>query len=384
MGSAHVSGDPMAPPTARPASKPRRARVALRRAVVFVTTHCNFRCGFCEFAAGTLPRERKRHFPLEMWGPFLTEFKTLGGRELYLTGGEPLMHPQFWEMLTIAGREGLSVHRITTNGSMAKRMGEHELQLIRETVRAVQVSVDSPRAGEHDQSRGFDGSFERLSAFIVQLQRAGIMVHVSNVLTRELFARSADLIAWAHSAGVKHVNFQPCNWSANYGDYEAVEDKVRYQVPSQELDALDAALAEAHRAARRLRVTTNLPLLRRWVRAFCECQGTEEFFFNRMFRRFRCYVPHTTVYVGSDGEIFPCTLIRRVGTLRESSLRDLWLGAMQPVRDRLEKGAFWRECNSCYCDFPANVRHNLVRHPAGNAGLALRTLAYYTGRLRTY
>jgi Fe-coproporphyrin III synthase len=362
----------------------RPARRSLKRAVVFVTTFCNFRCGFCEFAADRLPRERKIHFPFERWEELLRDFRALGGREVYLTGGEPLMHPQFWEMVELAQGQGLPVHRITTNGSMRTQMGEKEMRLAREAVRAIQVSVDSPRTAEHDASRGFEGAMERLTEFIGALRAEGVQIHISNVLTRGLFRRSAELIEWAHGLGVRHVNFQPCNWEANYGDYDAVEDKERFAVPDEEMNSLDTALEEAHRMARRRGVSTNLPLLRRWVRAFFECQGTGEFFHDRLFVHFRCYVPHETVYVGSAGEIFPCTLLRHVGTLSEGRLSDLWEGAMQPVRDHLDRGQFFPECRSCYCDFPANVRKNIQRHPLRHAGKALSLLPYYMGRLRTH
>lgn len=371
-------------PRTLPAPKAdRRAHIGLRRAVVFVTTHCNFRCGFCEFAADQLPREKKIHFPLERWRTLLPELRALGCRDLYLTGGEPLMHPQFWELVAEAQRAGLPVHRITTNGSMLSRMGAEECRLAREAVRAIQVSVDSPVAEEHNRLRGFAGAFERLTEFIAALRAERVRVHVSNVILRENFARAPALIAWAAERGVEHVNFQPCNWDTNYGDYAPVDNKLRFQVPAEALDALDRSLGEALRTARRLKVTTNLPILRRWVRAFFECQGQGEFFFHRLFPHFRCYVPHTTVYIGSSGEVFPCTLLPRVGNLRDHALRDLWTGAMQPVRDHLDKGRFYPVCNSCYCDFPANIRKNLTRHPVRNFALAMRTLAYYTERLRT-
>jgi MoaA/NifB/PqqE/SkfB family radical SAM enzyme len=363
---------------------PPRAKVALHRAVIFVTTHCNFRCGFCEFAADLLPRSLKHHLPLELWRRLLPELQAEGCRELYLTGGEPLMHPEFWEMVGVAHGMQFPIHRITTNGSMARGLGERELRLAREAVRAMQVSVDSPVAEEHDRSRGFEGAMERLTEFIGRLRKGGVRTHISNVLTRELFERSAELIEWAKSVDVEHVNFQPCNWESNYGDYRPVENKTRYQIPASELDALDGELTRAEEAARRLGVTTNLPLLRRWVRAFFECQETDEFFHDRLFSHFRCYVPHTTVYIGSQGEVFPCTLLSRVGTLGERSFGELWVDEMQRVRNHLDGGSFFRECNSCYCDFPTNVRKNLTRHPVRNAGLALRTLAYYTHRLRTH
>jgi MoaA/NifB/PqqE/SkfB family radical SAM enzyme len=352
---------------------------------VFVTTFCNFRCGFCEFAADTLPREQKIHFPFELWEPLLVDLRAEGCQEIYLTGGEPLMHPRFWDMVRQAQRLDLPVHRITTNGSLAKQMTDADIALARDAVRAIQVSVDSPIAEEHDRIRGFEGAFARLEEFINLMISHEVPTHISNVLTEETFPRASDLIAWASSMRVSHVNFQPCNWEANYGDYRAVEDKARFRVPRDQIRSLEKSLAEADWTARQLSITTNLPILRRWVRAFFECQGAKgEFFHDRLFRHFRCYIPHTTVYIGSNGEIFPCTLLPRVGQLGEADFRTLWRANMQRVRRHLDQGKFFPVCNSCYCDFPSNLRVNLTRHPLENMGLALKTLAYYTSRLQTY
>ncbi len=368
-----------------PASVPpsHRARVALRRAVIFVTTHCNFRCGFCEFAADTLAHERKIHFPLDRWESLLSDLRRHGCRELYLTGGEPLLHPDFWEMVEMAHRAEMPIHRVTSNGSHTQRLGERERRLSREAIDAISISIDSPRADEHDRSRGFEGAFARLAEFIGQLRESAVRVHVTNVITRDSFICAAEVVELAAALGIEHVNFQPCTWQANYGDYEPIAEKRDFQVPLDDLDALERSLAEAQRTARGLGVSTNLPILRRWVRVFTEGSDSEGFFFDRVLSRFRCLVPHTAVYIGADGEVFPCTPLRSVGTLKKNSFDDLWSSAMQEIRDHLDQGKFYPECRSCHCDFPSNIRHNLTRHPLRNIGFAIGTFPHYIQRLRT-
>ena len=96
----------------------RPAERALKRVYVEITNICNLRCSFCP---GT--RRRKRLMPAG-------EFRLLAGRlrphvkYLYLhVMGEPLLHPELGELLSIAGELGFRVC-LTTNGTLLGERAE--------------------------------------------------------------------------------------------------------------------------------------------------------------------------------------------------------------------------------------------------------------------
>ena len=106
-----------------------------KRAYVEITNICSLQCSFCP---GT--RRRKRLMPAG-------EFRFLAGRlrphvkYLYLhVMGEPLLHPELGELLSIAGELGFRVC-LTTNGTL---LGERtELLLSAPALHKVSVSLHS-------------------------------------------------------------------------------------------------------------------------------------------------------------------------------------------------------------------------------------------------
>ena len=104
---------------------------------VEVTNACNLKCAMCPHTLGFVPQE---HFPME-------GFERLAAQNppplrLVLTGwGEPLLHPQFFDLVALANRFWPSTAvRFTTNGTLIdarvrERMRSLELD-------AVTVSVD--------------------------------------------------------------------------------------------------------------------------------------------------------------------------------------------------------------------------------------------------
>jgi MoaA/NifB/PqqE/SkfB family radical SAM enzyme len=64
--------------------------------------HCNLACSYC--CAESSPQASARLLPLDVALDAADEFFALGGRELFVTGGEPFLHPQIEVMITELAR----------------------------------------------------------------------------------------------------------------------------------------------------------------------------------------------------------------------------------------------------------------------------------------
>ncbi|MBP6965660.1 MAG: radical SAM protein, partial [Armatimonadetes bacterium] len=119
------------------------------------TTACNLKCVHC------------RACPVEERSPddlTLGEAKTLVDQiasvakpVLVLSGGEPLVRPDIFEIASYADERGLRV-ALATNGTLvtpqiARRIRESGVQ-------RVSVSIDGARAGSHDSFRRLPGAFD--------------------------------------------------------------------------------------------------------------------------------------------------------------------------------------------------------------------------------
>lgn len=116
---------------------------------------CNLACTYC--CAESSPKAPSRRLPVSVAREAFAEFAAMGGRELFLTGGEPFMHPELGELVTAA--EGLE-RTILTNAMIFSRGNRFDTLKGLDRSVALQVSLDSATPDLHDSQRGA-GSWAR-------------------------------------------------------------------------------------------------------------------------------------------------------------------------------------------------------------------------------
>lgn len=136
-------------------------------------TLCNLACRHCFISCG--PQEmRVPVMSLSRIEALLTEAEELGVREYYLTGGEPMLHPAFFEVLERVLKQGPAT--VLTNGLLIDEEAAGRFRGLweRSTYSLdVRVSLDGMTAEENDAVRG-RGTFARIVAGIAALSRAGL------------------------------------------------------------------------------------------------------------------------------------------------------------------------------------------------------------------
>jgi MoaA/NifB/PqqE/SkfB family radical SAM enzyme len=171
--------------------------------VVHLLDRCNLRCRHCYMEGGP---GRSRVLPEEVVVRSLEDAEGLGIRTAYLTGGEPLLHPQFSTILSRAQERGGDLElAICTNGTLVTAA---EAARIARTRARAQVSIDG-REPYHDTTRGRAGSFEAARAGIAALVDAGVPVTIVITLCRENQDCLPWLADWALAVGAERVSVQP-------------------------------------------------------------------------------------------------------------------------------------------------------------------------------
>jgi radical SAM protein with 4Fe4S-binding SPASM domain len=161
----------------------------LRYLELHLTNRCNLACRHCYLSAG-------EGNDLELIKVFkvFEEFDALQGLRLMLSGGEPLLHRNFWyinERLNDYGFRAI----LLTNGTLvtkeiAERLKCHEAQ----------VSLDGMQAS-HDILRG-QGSFAKAVKGIENLLAAGIKTSVATMATTLNKSEFEDMKELVNSLGV--------------------------------------------------------------------------------------------------------------------------------------------------------------------------------------
>jgi len=163
-----------------------------------ITDRCNLRCRHCYIGDGL-----HQDLPLGKIFKVLKEFEEIQGLRLLLSGGEPLLHPHFWDINEIV-REYPFRSILLSNGTLitkdiAKRLRVHE----------VQVSLDGMREG-HESIRG-EGTFDKTLQAIGHLQEANIQVSVATMIHRKNLKEFDGLGSLIQSKNIREWNVDvPC------------------------------------------------------------------------------------------------------------------------------------------------------------------------------
>ena len=118
-----------------------------------------------------------------------------------LTGGEPMLHPQLFETVTLARKMGFPVG-ITTNGTLIDDVNAKKLS--QSGINTVAVSVDGTKE-IHDRFRCSPGSFNKAMNGIMALKQNGIEPQVMTVASKANlhdlpalgnYLQSKDIYSW--------------------------------------------------------------------------------------------------------------------------------------------------------------------------------------------
>ncbi len=115
--------------------------------VIYDLTHrCTSRCAGCAF------REREAgELPASRWMELAREARAIGFREIMVTGGEPLAHPDIHPILPSLARE-LPVSLLTNGLALRKHAS-----LVREHANRIFVSWDAASDAVYERIRGVRG-----------------------------------------------------------------------------------------------------------------------------------------------------------------------------------------------------------------------------------
>jgi SynChlorMet cassette radical SAM/SPASM protein ScmF len=171
----------------------------------YLTEGCNLRCRHCWIEPPH--QSEKRQYPAldpELFRHIVSQAKPLGLSGVKLTGGEPLMHPRFGEVLEIIRQEAVEL-TVETNGVLCSTEMVQDLR--RSNLRHISVSLDGADADTHEWVRGVKGCFDAAVSGIQNLVAAGIRPQIIMSLMRRNVGQIERFVLLAESLGASSVKF---------------------------------------------------------------------------------------------------------------------------------------------------------------------------------
>ncbi|MBN1297496.1 radical SAM protein [bacterium] len=304
---------------------------------LYLTTGCNLHCQHCWIVPdGNRDQPYGQAIDLDALQSALAEAKPMGLVNIKLTGGEPMLHPRFQDILAMIKREEFQAD-METNGTLitadaARFIKDHS------SIRFVSVSIDSPDREFHDVFRGQSGAWEAAVAGINHLLECGIAPQVIMSVSRDNLHMVDDLIRLAIRLRAGSVKFNPVN-SMGRG--------MEMNRRGRTLD-FDEIMALKHRVIHDLQPKVPLPLIILLPPAL---MTVGELLATAMPGG-TCSVLNTMGILGS-GEYALCGIGQQYpemcyGSMGKDSLREIWL--THPAILRLRNGltdALPDVCNDC-------------------------------------
>ena len=254
-----------------------------------LTYRCNWRCVFCY---------NPRHFDREGmaladWERVFDDLRDLGTMNLTLTGGEPLEHPEFFEIAEAARRRHFAI-RIYTNGSLIDEALAARIAALYPFT--VEMSLHGATPETHDKATCRPGSQAAMLRGLDALQGLGVTVVLKTPVTSINEHELGAMIAMVSRLGVPY-KIDPNITARDDGDPKPLD-----WAPSRE--AMRAALEIG------LRTETVHPV-------------------ERTPGGINCKLGTTVLTIDPEGNVFPCHQWRHasIGNVKVTPLREMWFGS---------------------------------------------------------
>jgi radical SAM protein with 4Fe4S-binding SPASM domain len=234
---------------------------------------------------------------------------------LSISGGEPLTHPDFFEIVDAIVQRPLH-WQLDTNATLVTR--EIAARLKRLPRRPfISVSLDGMTPETYERIRG-PGSFMKTITGIAMLKAAGLRVRPFTVLSRLNYRELPEIVEFVQSLGIKSLNVTP---PSSCG---------RAQQHVQEMTLRATELREALETT--LRIEENNPrfftgpwahMLRFYRRLKAGSpmipKGADGTFRN-------CGAGWSSLTISCDGAVVPCDMSHtyRAGNIRDQPLTEIW------------------------------------------------------------
>jgi MoaA/NifB/PqqE/SkfB family radical SAM enzyme len=304
---------------------------------LYLSERCNSRCVTCDYW-----RHGRKDATLESVRRMLPAFAELRTRAILLSGGEPLLNPEWVDIAALLKSQGLVLWLLTSGLSLAKHA-----QRASELFDSVTVSLDGTRPTTYAAIRGVD-AFDKVCEGIRAVAATGVPTSVRVTLQRANYRELLGFVALAGELGARQVSFLPVDVSNAhaFARRDDVTPELALRVDDIViLDELLDALEKDHAADFATRFIAESPSkLRRTRDYFAALCGVAA------FPPVRCNAPEFSAVVGVDGSVAPCFFIPAppLAPRAPHLVRSLESEPARALRAEIRAGKR-PECTKCVC-----------------------------------
>ena len=285
-----------------------------------LTERCNLRCLHCYINQPAGSQEAMANeLTLPQIQDILDQIVDAGCLFLLVTGGEPLLRPDFADIWRYAKNKGLLL-TLFTNGvlvtpEIADLLAEYRPQL-------VEITLYGATQETYERVTGVAGSYARCMRGIELLLERGLRLNLKSVLLRANRHELDDMIAFAARLGIQY-RFDGVLWPRLDGGQGPIEQRL---TPA-EVVALDSEYPERQRERE--------DLVRRTGAGFARAKHV-----------YACGAGQRSFHIDSAGRLSVCMMARRQSyALLRGTFQDGWESFLPAVIG--QKRTLGTRCETC-------------------------------------
>ena len=310
---------------------------------LYLTERCNSRCVSCDYWRHG--RAEMNFAAVRRLLPSLARLKT---RVALLSGGEPLLNPE-WERIALALREaGLKVWLLSSGLSLAKHA-----ERAAEVFDAITISLDGTDRQSYRAIRGLD-ALDKVCEGIRAAADQGVAPGVRVTVQRSNFRQLRSFVNLAKELGARQVSFLAVDVANPHAFGRAAGFISNLALLPEELPVFDRLLSELERECaadfRSGFIAESPAKLRRMLQYFSALHG------KTAYPPVRCNAPEFSAVIGAAGRVQPCFFISAPaganfqpdGLMPDELMGTLNGERMTALRSSIRAGAR-AECKTCVC-----------------------------------
>jgi Fe-coproporphyrin III synthase len=310
---------------------------------LYLTERCNSRCVTCDYW-----RHGRADMTFDTVQRLLPNLAKLRTRIVLLSGGEPLLNPE-WQRIAQALRDsGLRVWLLSSGLSLAK----HALRAAK-VFDAITVSLDGTDRQTYQAIRGLD-ALDKVCEGIRAAAAHGVAPGLRVTVQRANFRQLRSFVTIAKELGARQVSFLAVDVANPHAFGRTDGFSGNLALLPEELPVFDALLSDMERdCAADFRsgfIAESPAKLRRMLQYFGALHGKAS------YPAVRCNAPEFSAVIGALGQVQPCFFIsgpaeaglQGAGMAPDDLSRTLNRARMRALRGAIRAGAR-SECKTCVC-----------------------------------
>lgn len=302
---------------------------------LYLSERCNSRCVSCDWW-----RSGRIDMGLADAARLLPDLAQLRTKVVLISGGEPLLNPQWAEIATLLRAQGLKLWLLTSGLSLAKH-ARRAAQLFD----AITVSLDGTTAETYAAIRGVD-AFDKVCEGIQAAAGAGAPVGVRVTVQRANYRQLPQFVTLARRLRAQQISFVAVDVASTdaFGRASSAADGTALQ--AEDLPIFEQVLQRMERERvddfHSGLIADSPRKLRRMHQYFCAVCGLGP------YPRVRCNVFDFSAVITAAGHVRPCFFIPGPAAAANTLPQALNGDAMTELRAGIRSGAR-PECARCVC-----------------------------------